>query len=163
MEILAEVSSRGRRKGRPRDLDDIRWAELTIYYSDNDAYVVEVVRCSDVYHTLTNACRAYEADRVKVPARDLEETDRPCYRCKPPMREDLAPDDVVLAEEDRDETRRAPDAETLVDVCCEMTGDGTTMTDLAKRGLLAAGGHDPNVRHAYEEEMRRMKQSKVAS
>lgn len=162
MELLAEVSSRRRRKGRPRASDDIRWAEMTIH-DDDGVYVVEVVRCSDVYHTSPTTCDAYKEDRVQVTARELEETDRPCYRCKPPARADLSPDDIVLAEEDRDETRRTADAETLINVCCEMTGDGTTMTDLAKRALLIAGDTDPNIRHALDEELRWAREDKIAS
>lgn len=151
-QILAEVTSRGRRKGRAREGDDIRWAELTVYWTGgNDGhYVIEAVRRSDVYHSFPTDCEAYEAHRILTVARDLADgDDRPCYRCKPRSQDDLEPFEVVLTEVDRVEVRHVVNPAEAVQACIDMTGDGSVLTDLAKRALIKAGNVDPDIRSAF--------------
>lgn len=154
MEILAAVSSKGERKGRgrPRPTDDIRWVELTIYSTPDNDYIVETVRRSDVYHTSPTDCEAYQSYRVETVARDLVETDRPCYRCQPPGVDELAPYDIVLSENDRVEVRRTLYAEDVVEACREMVGTGEALAPIARRALRVAAERDPNIQAALSEQ-----------
>lgn len=155
MEILAEASTRTMRTGRERPDDNLRWAELTIYWSDEARhYVVETVRRSDVYHRNPTDCEAYEAHRIETVARDLAENDRPCYRCEPPEQDDLAPYDIVLTEVDRVEVRSATDADAVLTACLEMTGDGASLTRLARRALAMSSESDSDIRRVYKEAKR---------
>jgi hypothetical protein len=117
---------------------------MTIYRTP-DGYAMTKIGRSDVYH-VPNTCQVPAHGRPMI-ADDLDEDHRPCPKCKPASREDIAPYTLVQAELDVPAVFYAlTTPEELIDACRMIdpaAGGQTYIPNLARQVLSKAAKEDP--------------------
>lgn len=95
---LAEVSTDKNNKSARRP---VRWTDLALYTitqgEKQGSYVLEIVGCSDVFHTLGGKCGFGQ----RTPSSKLSDTAVPCRDCKPTIINGRPVEAAVAMETDR--------------------------------------------------------------